>query len=351
MEPLQTRPPRLFHCFVAWTAIALFFIVRNSMFRIAEQKTAIDFSACAANFLSCWLWACLTPLIWRTSTRFSFDRPLGVLALAAAALLTIPVDAAFEYFISIPITRQPAQKFWRLCLNYSWVDVLFFFFIVSLERVQRFRAQSMMEAARAARLESDLREARLRALEAQLRPHFLFNALNTISSLVRGGQDDAAVRAVAALGDVLRGSLRQTTPEVALRDELTLARRYLDLERARFGDAVSFTFDADSVAPGALVPSLVLQPLVENALKHGRGADGRARIEIRAHSAGERLLLEVQDAGKGPAPGAPEGIGLSNTRARLEQLYGQKGRLDLRTAPGGGALAVVEVPLREAPSV
>src|SRR5260370_5105237 len=213
----------------------------------------------------------------------------------------------------------------------------------------RFQAQSAEQAARATRLESDLRQARLRALEAQLRPHFLFNALNTISSLVRGGQDDAAVRAVAALGDVLRGSLRQTAPEVALRDELNLAQRYLDLERARFGEAVSFTVEADAAASAALVPSLVLQPLVENALKHGRGQDGRARIEIRARSEGELLRLEVQDCGVGPTPGAPEGIGLSNTRARLEQLYGGSGRLDLLPAPGGGALAGVGLPLPEAP--
>ena len=347
MQP--PRPPRLVYCLAAWTAIALFFIVRNSLYRAADHQSLFVLSTATANLMSCWLWAFLTPPIWILSNRFRFERPRDAAVHAAAVFATMWIDAIFEFWISRPLTGRSPMPLWRIALDYSWVDALFYFFIVFLERVQRFRAQSAEQSARAARLESDLRQARLRALEAQLRPHFLFNALNTISSLVRGGEDDAAVRAVAALGDVLRGSLRQTAPEVALRDELTLARRYLDLERARFGDAVSFTFDADASAYGALVPSLVLQPLVENALKHGRGLDGRARIEIRARSSGERLRLEVQDGGKGPAPGAPEGIGLSNTRARLEQLYGEGGRLDLKAAPGGGALAVVEVPLREAP--
>jgi len=343
------RPPRLLYCLGAWTAVALFFITRNVVYRAAEHQSVFDLTNATANILSCWLWALFTPAIWKLSRRFRFGEPRAALVHTGAALASIVLDSVFEYFINRPVTARSVLPFWRIALDYSWIDVLFYFFVVFLENVQRFHWQSAEQAARAARLESDLRQARLRALEAQLRPHFLFNALNTISSLVRGGEDDAAVRAVAALGDVLRGSLRQTAPEVALRDELTLARRYLDLERARFGDAVSFTFDADAAACGALVPSLVLQPLVENALKHGRGLDGRARIEIRARSSGERLRLEVQDAGKGPAPGAPEGIGLSNTRARLEQLYGDSGRLDLLPAPGGGALAVVEVPLREAP--
>lgn len=305
----------------------------------------------ALPLLGSWLWGFLTPPIWRLSSRLPFDRrPVRDTAIHVATVLgLVLLDAAYEEWFVLPAVGLPQRPFWRLTLDVSWIDLSSYVCIVALERVQRFHAQSAEQSARAARLESDLRQARLRALEAQLRPHFLFNALNTISSLVRGGQDDAAVRAVAALGDVLRGSLRQTEPEVALRDELNLARRYLDLEKARFGEAVSFTVEADAAATEALVPSFVLQPLVENALKHGRGQDGRARIEIRASSSGNTLRLEVQDRGAGPAPGAPEGIGLSNTRARLEQLYDGYGRLALLPAPGGGALAVVELPLREAP--
>lgn len=339
---MEARPPRLLYCFAVWTAIALFFTVRALAYRAAEHQSLLLLSVVTSNIMSCWMWALFTRPIWRLSSRFDFSRPVRDIAVhVAAGVAVVWIDSIFEVVAVRPLTGRSLSPLWRIALDFSWLDFFSYSFIVALERIRRAHAES-------ARLESDLRHARLLALEAQLRPHFLFNALNTISSLVRGGQGDAAVRAVAALGDVLRGSLKPGEPEVALRDELTLARRYLDLERARFGEAVSFSVDADDAASEALVPSLLLQPLVENALKHGRGEDGRAHIEIRARTSGERLRLEVQDTGAGPSPGAPEGIGLSNTRARLEQLYGGAGSLDLRKVEGGGALAVVELPLREA---
>jgi len=340
----QPRPPRLVYCLAVWTAIALFFVGQSSLYRAVSHQPVEWALYAAPPLLSCWLWGLLTPLIWRMSARFPLDQhPLRDAQVhVAAALALLAAEAAFD-----GLARRP---FWRLILDTAWIDLSAYFCIVVLEHVQRFQFESAHQAARAARLESDLRQARLSALEAQLRPHFFFNALNTISSLVRGGQPDAAVRAVAALGDVLRGSLKPTALEVSLRDELQLARRYLDLERARFGEAVSFSVEADDAACDALVPPLLLQPLVENALKHGRGEDGRARIEIRASARGELLRVEVQDSGAGPVPGAAEGIGMSNTRARLEQMYGERGRLDLTRAAGGGALAVVELPMREAPT-
>lgn len=346
----RPRPPRVVYCLAVWTAIALCFVGQGSLYR-AMAHQPVDWALHAVPpLLGALLWGLLTPLIWRLSERLPLDRqPLrdALLHLAAAfALLT--VEAALHGSFVLPFLGLARRPFWRLALETAWIDLSAYFCIVVLEHVQRFQYESAHQAARAARLESDLRQARLSALEAQLRPHFLFNALNTISSLVRGGQPDAAVRAVAALGDVLRGSLKPTALEVSLRDELQLAQRYLDLERARFGEKVSFSVQADDAACEAMVPPLLLQPLVENALKHGRGEDGRACIEIRAFNRGELLRVEVQDGGAGPTPGAPEGIGMSNTRARLEQMYGGKGRLDLTRAVGGGALAVVELPMREA---
>jgi len=265
-----------------------------------------------------------------------------VLLHVAVLLAMLVVDAVFNARVLVPVLRLPERPIVKSASDLLFIDALCYVVVVAIEHGRRYYG-------RAIRLESDLRQARLQALEAQLRPHFLFNALNTVSSLIRAREDQAAIRAVAALGDVLRGALRQTEPEVALRDELGLAERYLDLERARFGDALRFSVEAEPDTATAQVPSLLLQPLVENALKHGREPDGSAHVRIRAQRAGADLRIEVQDSGSGPASGAHDGIGLSNTRARLQHLYGDRGRLELLSAHGGGALAVVQLPLREAP--
>ncbi|HEY6912185.1 MAG TPA: histidine kinase [Myxococcales bacterium] len=328
---------------VVWTAIGLFAVFQSAVIRASSHQPQLQPRSVLLIAESIFIWLLYTPLIWWLSERFAFDRDRlrAALVHVCAALALLVAEAALNVYVVIPALELPRRTLLRNVADLSLVDLLCYMAVVALEHGRRYRF-------RAARLESDLREAKLQALEAQLRPHFLFNALNTISSLVRARQDQAAIRAVAALGDVLRGALRQTEAEVALRDELLLAERYLDLERARFGEALSFSVDADPGTAAAQVPSLLLQPLVENALKHGREADGRAHVSIRVQRSGADLRIEVRDGGSGPIAGAHDGIGLSNTRARLQHLYGERGRFSLRPAPGGGALALVELPLREA---
>jgi len=195
--------------------------------------------------------------------------------------------------------------------------------------------------ARAARLQLSLAEARIHALRMELNPHFLFNALNAVAGLVRKREHDAAVDTLARLGDLLRTTLdRDMPPEVPLSEELELLRRYLSIELARFGDRLRVAWEVESEAQGALVPPLILQPLVENALRHGVSRrPGVALLRISARRAGLHLELAVRDSGEGLAPldGRPprEGIGLSNTRARLEELYGPDATsLELTDAPG-----------------
>ena len=341
MSPSRLRHPSILAVFLIWTAVGLFALGQSAVIR----GSPVPLSQLVLTAVSVWLWALYTPLIWWLSERYPFDqrRLRASLIHAAAAFALLFAEAALNVAIVMPALGMPPRKMLRNASDLLLIDLLCYAAIVAIEHGRRYYLRSL-------RLESDLRQARLHALEAQLRPHFLFNALNTISSLIRAREDQAAIRSVAALGDVLRGALRQTEPEVALRDELGLAERYLDLERARFGDTLSFSVEAEPDTAAAQVPSLLLQPLVENALKHGRGPDGRAHVRIRAQREGPDLRIEVRDRGSGPAEGAQEGIGLSNTRARLRHLYGDRARLELLAAHGGGAVAVVQLPLREAAS-
>jgi len=208
----------------------------------------------------------------------------------------------------------------------------------------------------------ELADARLRALRAQLRPHFMFNALNSVAMLVRSGRGTEAVDTIARVSDLLRdGLVDDDRAEVTLEEEVALARRYLAVEEVRFADRLEVHVDLTEQAKAARVPRLILQPLVENAVRHGIGARAAAgRIGIRARVSGRELIVEVSDDGHGPAVLTPRppllsgeggtqvsnGVGLRNTRARLEAAYGSAARFTLEHAPDGGAIATLVIPLR-----
>jgi len=196
-----------------------------------------------------------------------------------------------------------------------------------------------------ARLEGLLTQARLQALQSQIQPHFLFNALNGVSGLI--GRDDArARRLLADLGALLRAVIdAEAEQEVALGDELTILERYVALQRARYGDRLRVITEVPAEALELLVPRFVLQPLVENSVKHA--VERRlAPVEVRvvARIEGERLVLRVSDDGPGPATGAPEGVGLGNLRERLRVLYGGNCSLRIAARPEGGAEVTVALP-------
>jgi hypothetical protein len=222
--------------------------------------------------------------------------------------------------------------------------------VVALDMTRRYHARDTHAAEREAELETQLVQAQLDALRAQLNPHFLFNALNSAAMLVRAGARAEAVRVLAGLGELLRHVLYGPgTHEVPLRDELAFVERYLAIERVRFGDRLRVEVEVEPGAMDAAVPNLLLQPLVENALKHGIAPrpDG-GRVAVRARAAGAVLRVEVCDDGgdlAGREAPAGRGLGLANTRARLDRLYG--GRATLRVGGhAGGTSAVVELPLR-----
>lgn len=201
----------------------------------------------------------------------------------------------------------------------------------------------------AAELETRLTEARLQALQMQLNPHFLFNTLNAIASLMHKDVD-AADRMIVRLSELLRYALDSTNEqEVPLRQELDFLGRYLDIQRARFGERLSVQNEIPPEALDARVPNLILQPLVENAIEHGLEPQARSgTIVLRARINHHRLVIEVIDNGVGLKNGATpsEGIGLSNTRARLQQLYGPAQTVQIANGPSGGVTVRLEIPLR-----
>jgi hypothetical protein len=188
----------------------------------------------------------------------------------------------------------------------------------------------------AAQLEKSLAEARLHALELQIRPHFLFNTLNGISSLVRAGQSSQAIGMIGGLSDLLRYSLKRTGgTRVPLEEEAAMLERYFAIQRARFGDRLRTEVEIPADATRAAVPVLLLQPLAENAIQHGiepSGAPGR--VQVRAWRDGDLLRIELSNTGK-LAASRSEGIGLSATVSRLAQMYGERGRFELLETPEG----------------
>ncbi len=217
--------------------------------------------------------------------------------------------------------------------------------VLALEYGQRHREQ----AIEAADLRRSLADARLHALELQLQPHFLFNTLNAIAGLVRVGRRDEAIGMIAGLADLLRYSLDHAGRQrVTLGEEIGMLTRYLEIQQARFPDRMAFTVTMDEALRPVAVPILILQPLAENAIRHGiDGAGSASRIEVHARRIDDRLELQVRNPGRLAAP-VVEGIGLKNTRERLRTLYGDDASLSL-TASGDHVLARLDLPFEVLP--
>lgn len=324
----------------------------------------------ATALILAWVWAALTPLVFRLSTaaapaRVGWTASIAIhgavlatislvmtalrLALIAVLLtdVTPPLASRFEY-----VPKIFAEVFWSRAV--FWADVhLFTYLTVVLTGLALASHRRYVDRAlRAHVLETQLARAQLHFLELQLQPHFLFNSLNAIQELAHE-TPNAAERMLRRLHALLAMSLeRSGRDEVSLAEELAALEPYLDIQRTRF-EWLSVKVSADEAARLALVPHLILQPLAENAIRHGlavRQAPGH--IDVSAERRGDRLLLRVRDDGVGLSPlksGRP-GIGLRNAGERLRQLYGADHRFELRQAPGSGVLVEIEIPYRAAAS-
>ncbi len=344
--------------FVFWTLIGLSFA---SQFYLSSFKAGrpVSWSQAVGWSLGDWyVWALLALPIFQLARRFRFDarrwvRNVGIHLVASAVfslayiLLRAVLGQAQSRLSGVPVTFTEA--FDPLVVKTFHFNLLIYWVIVSVSHAFSYYRQYQERALRATELERRLAQARLQALQMQLNPHFLFNTLNAISSLMH--KDIAAAdRMITRLADLLRYALDTTDAhEVPLGKELAFLERYLEIEKIRFGTRLSVRVDIAPEVQDARVPNLILQPLVENAIKHG--IERRARpgvIELIARSQNALLHIEVRDNGPGLVTDQParEGIGLSNTRARLQQLYGGAHRFELRNGEAGGLVVELELPLR-----
>jgi two-component system LytT family sensor kinase len=298
-------------------------------------------------------WFLLSPCIGWLARRFTLAPPTAraVIVHAVAALAIAPLHSLWWAMLLVQVqpydamgAQRFADAFWpivrsglalQLCV-YSGVLAAHY----AVDYYEKFRDRERV----AARLEASLSDARLHALELQIQPHFLFHTLNSISALVRTARQREAVTMIAGLSDLLRYSLDHAGEQrVTLAEELAIIARYLEIERLRFPDRMAFEIDVAAELRGAVVPTLLLQPLVENAIRHGvaRSA-GPGRIAIRACRDGGRLCIDVFNTGT-LAADHRAGIGLRNTMARLRHLYRSEHSFELR-ADDGGVVASVTLP-------
>jgi two-component system LytT family sensor kinase len=311
-----------------------------------------------------WLWALLSPFILWCSHRFYIDRrtrrrtiPIHLALGLGFSFMQIVLHAAVEQWTTWAWEPGEHMNFgssiYYLSTKKFHLNLLTYFVIVGVSHAVEYYRRYQERERLAAQLEAQLSRAQLLALKMQLHPHFLFNTLNTISALIHR-DPRAADRMVARLGDLLRLTLdNHGVEEVPLKEELEFLEKYLEIEQTRFHDRLSVRMDIDPESLDARLPNLLLQPLVENAIRHGIAArPGAGRIEIHARCYNGALQLAVRDNGTGlPADWQTTGqigVGLANTRARLAQLYGPRHSFTLANVPGGGLEVAIVIPFRTA---
>lgn len=319
------------------------------MYVVYRERIPIEWSeALLSGFATWYPWLLLGPGVGWLARRFPFEPGrwrTSVLVHAPASLAFGVLHGVLRWAVG-PLVDSTPIPIDRIIVGQLLLTVLSYFVIASafqaLMNYGRFREREL----RASQLETRLAQAQLEKLRMQLHPHFLFNTLHAISTLVHR-DPEAADEMVSQLSDLLRMTLENIDKqEVLLREELDFLQRYLDIQQTRFENRLHVTLDIDPDTLDARVPNQLLQPLVENAIRHG--LDGRpagGSIAIASRLAGDALQVTVRDDGEGVRdPGRPEGIGLGNTRARLTQLYGARASLELANHRDGGAIVTVVVP-------
>ncbi len=356
-DPVLSYPVIL----VGWIALLLSSYVHYRLLTGVHQ----DFLTGLFPFSTCYYpWLLLTPLVFRLERRFPIARPFSLRNLMLLLGLGIPIcygasigasntmrlfgriaghrEAAVPFTVRVGLTEINLQASLVLALLGVSASLRY---LADTRDSERKAAELALEKAE---LEGALREAELETLRMRLNPHFLFNCLQNISSLA-SEDSKAASTTIARLGDLLRVALSHDyQSHISLRQEIELTRSYLAIEQIRFGDRLSVLFSLDPLAEGVPVPSLLLQPLVENALKHGLAERGQGLVSISSAIEAGMLNLAIRDNGSGAGEERSEavgfGVGLTATRERLQRMYGEKQSLSIRKLPEGGTEIRLSLP-------
>ena len=350
-----------------WIVVPLIWAVPGTIAMLGEAPAMYgsravpgrDWIFAAMQFPRYMLWAPLTPLIFAAVRRFPFQRPGLARPIAihvCIALLCIAfVEALSELLQSqlidvlMPgrlVLGRPTVSF---ILRRVVIGLVTYSAVAAIASALDYQRRLRDEALRVAQLQRDLSDAQVQAIKMLVQPHFLFNTLHAVNVLIEK-EPTAATRMVTRLGDLLRHTLsRAAVAEVPVRTELDVLRLYLEIEQMRFRDRLTVRVDAPHETLDALVPDLILQPLAENAIRHGIQSDtGAGSVEVMVSRAGASLVIEVRDSGQGPGDEVTDRIGLTTVRSRLARLYADDHEFSLVGGPKGGSVARIRIPFRTA---
>jgi sensor histidine kinase YesM len=352
--------------FALWTFVALF-LISQGVARAVYLQQSIPWRILLFVWLTdSYLWALLAPVVWTAAKCLPISRrswwfviPIhfalsAVFAVGEATLFALVTTALGmrlrPTFLATFRMVLPGDFHLNVALYWAIVGIQHAFSIY--RRSQERETEAAQLELRASELDKQLVQAKLGALRMQLHPHFLFNTLNTIVVLVRQAKTQDADQMLTNLSELLRRTLEEwENQEVPLRTEVEFLRLYLDIERVRFQDRLSIDVALEPETLGALVPCFLLQPLVENAVRHGVARSSAVgKVTLRSRRIGSTLEFQVCDDGPGlaaPSDVPGHGVGLSNTRARLQQLYGRQQCLELESSESGGTVATLRIPYRD----
>jgi two-component system, LytTR family, sensor kinase len=356
------RYPGWLALFIIWTVVGAFGYIRHRLdpgSPPSGRSPLVEF----AGWLTCFYpWILLGPLVFYVERRHPLNRAkwltsspvlalYGILLAFVAVKITLALNVPLDSRISLRtvLLSVPSYEFWLALFLYWNIAIAGAVIrtIMGLERQKRVAAELALENAK---LETCLKNAELEALRLRLKPHFLFNTLENISALAEDNPR-LARKMLSRLGELLRAAFRRDfQAEISLSSEIALMNAYIDVERVRFGEQLKVDVEIDPETEAALVPSLLLQPLVENAIVHGlRHVSDAGRIEVRSSKTSDALVLTVKDNGCGPNQTMEElslGVGLGSTRERLSRMYPRNHQLSVKRSDDGGTLVHISLPFR-----